>query len=68
VRFQRALILSAWVLMLVIAVGILAANVYVIANGIENDTLLAWGSSVIGFLFGSLITMVRDFMRLEPNA
>ena len=66
-HFGKTLILAAWVLMLVIIVLIMGANVYLMVTGQQNATLENWGSTALGFLFGSFITMVRDFLNLREG-
>lgn len=65
---RKTLILSGWVLLLAMAVGLVGANVYAFAIGRESDVLSAWGSAAIGFIFGSFPTMVRDFIKANETA
>lgn len=66
-HISRTLIITGWVLMLMLAVGILGANVYAMISGIANDTLTNWGGIVMGFVFGAFPAMARDFINGETE-
>lgn len=64
-RFDAAkgVVLTGWILLMITCVGIILANVYMWLNGLEvPETLSNWGSAVIGFLFGSFITLLKEFI------
>lgn len=64
-RFDAAkgVVLTGWILLMLTCVGIILANVYMWLNGLEvPETLSNWGSAVIGFLFGSFITLLKEFI------
>lgn len=64
---RKTLILSGWVLTLVLAVGLIGANVYLAAVERPNEQISNWGSLAMGFIFGAFPTMVRDFLK-ENNS
>lgn len=59
----RLMILTGWLLLLIICLCIIFSNLYMIlVMGVApGETLANWGSTVLGFLFGSFVTMVREF-------
>lgn len=64
-RFDAAkgVVLTGWILLMLTCVGIIAANVLLWVTGNEvPETLSNWGSAVIGFLFGSFITLLKEFI------
>lgn len=61
-NFSKILILSAWILMLILAIAIIGGNVWAMLHGIQNETLTNWGSIVMGFIFGSFVSVVKDFI------
>jgi hypothetical protein len=61
-KFSRTLVLSAWVLVLLIVALIIGGNIWMFAAGQKNETLESWGSTAIGFIFGTLANMVKGFV------
>ena len=62
-KTSRTIILIGWVFLLIIGIVVIGANVYMGIHGLElNETLSNWGGIVLGFLFGSFPTIMREFI------
>lgn len=65
---SKAVIIVGWSFMMIIGILILAANIYMMINGIPtNETLINWGGIVLGFLFGSFPSLLKEFITDKPN-
>jgi hypothetical protein len=62
---RKTLILSAWILMLLLSLMIVAASIYAIFNGIESTMLEMMASAVMGFYFGTFATMVSNYLKID---
>lgn len=69
-KTSNTMVIIGWGLLTAVTVIILGASVYMAIMGMPLDeTLKNWGGTVLGFLFGSFVTIVREFMsdRNMPN-
>lgn len=59
----RGIIVTGWLMLMMMCIVILGANVYMwVTMQTPPEALINWGSSVIGFLFGTFITLLKEFM------
>lgn len=64
-RFDAAkgIVVTGWLLLIVMSVGIVGSTIYFwIAGRPVPETLENWGSMVLGFLFGTFISLLKDFI------
>lgn len=62
-KTSNTMVIIGWGLLTVVTVIIVGASVYMAIMGMPLDeTLKTWGGTVLGFLFGSFVTIVREFM------
>lgn len=67
-KFQqvaKGIVLSGWVICMVASIIIVLSAVYLMVMHPEvkmPDTLREWASVVIGFMFGNMMTMIKDFV------
>lgn len=64
-HIAKAIVLSGWVVCLLAAVLIVVSSLYMMVFHPEipqPPTLREWSSIVLGFLFGNMMTMIKDFV------
>jgi hypothetical protein len=61
-KFNRTLVLSGWVLLLVLVVGLTGASIWLHAAGIPSAFIDDMAKSALIFMFGTFPMMVRSFM------
>ena len=64
----RGIIITGWILLLFVGLAVVGANLYMWINGLTPpDPLQSWGGIVLGFLFGTFISLVKEFMGAESS-
>ena len=64
----RGLIITGWILLLFVGLAVVGANLYMWINGLTPpDPLQSWGGIVLGFLFDTFISLVKEFMGSESS-
>lgn len=64
----RGIIVTGWVLLLFVGLVVVGANLYMWVTGMTPpDPLQSWGGIVLGFLFGTFISLVKEFMGAESS-
>jgi hypothetical protein len=66
-RFGKGLILSGWILLWLLTVGLFAAYAWLEAIGVHREALESWCGMAAGFTFASFPLMVRDFLKLPES-
>ena len=69
-RFSIAkiVITTGWILTLVTAVVILLSAVFmVVTNQPVPEVIQNWGGMILGFLFGNLFGLIKDFSEVKNN-
>jgi hypothetical protein len=69
-RASRLIVLTGWVLLLTLVVGLVGGAIYLHAIGRPSEFIDDLAKSAVIFMFGAFPSMVRDFMRgddEEPN-
>jgi hypothetical protein len=62
----KAIVLSGWALTLLACLAIVAVTAYsLIVYRTVDETLKGFATLCLGFLFGSIPTMVKDFMKVS---
>lgn len=62
-KTSNTMVIIGWALLTVVTILILGASVVMALMGLPLDeTLKNWGGTVLGFLFGSFVSIVREFM------
>jgi len=60
---SRGIIITGWFLLILICVIIVTSTLYLMVSGNSvPETLLTWTSTVLGFLFGTFISLIKEFM------
>ncbi len=59
----RGIIVTGWVLLIVLCMLIVGSTLYLmLTNKTVPTNLENWTSTVLGFLFGTFITLIKEFM------
>jgi hypothetical protein len=62
-RTANAIVIIGWVLITLVSLGIIGSSLYLMISGVAvPEPLGNWGSTVLGFLFGMLMGLVREFI------
>jgi len=65
---SRGIIVTGWVALLLVGISIILANVYLWVTGsMVPSALENWGSMVLGFLFGTFISLIKEFIQDETD-
>ena len=60
----RGLVISGWIVLVVLMIGIIVSAVYMLLSGVEPpDTLREWASMSLGFLFAKFFDLISVYMR-----
>jgi len=63
----RGIIVTGWILLLILCIFVVGSTVYLMITGKPvPEILLNWSSTVIGFLLGSFVSLVKEF--IKPDA
>lgn len=64
----KAIVLSGWVLSLVVILSILVTTMYFLISGqAVPDILREWAGICLGFLFGTFMGMVKDYIESKSD-
>ena len=64
----KFVILSGWILSLLATLGILLVALYLMVTGLPLPSpLTEWASTAIGFIFGSIVTIAKDFVTNQTD-
>jgi hypothetical protein len=59
----RGIIVTGWFLLIILCMLIVGSTLYLILSGsIVPEVLINWTSTVLGFLFGTFITLIKEFI------
>lgn len=61
-NIAKIIVLSGWALTLMVCFVIIIGAVYQTLTGTLDDALKGWAQLSLGFLFGSFVALVKDFM------
>ena len=67
-RFDIAkiVVLSGWSLTIVTCLAIIGSATYLLVSKVSIDgPLKEWASTCLGFLFGTFVSLVKDFIKVE---